>query len=83
MSVRSLVSFSALAFAVTSIIPMPIAAQATQGASEAKKKAESKAWTAPLTPDGQPDLQGNWVKQERDSFGTAQAIGRPAVPDRR
>ena len=61
MSVRSLVSFSALAFAITSIVPLPIAAQATVGAAEAKHKAEPKGWIPSLMPDGQPDLQGNWV----------------------
>jgi hypothetical protein len=61
MSVRSLVSFSALAFAITSIVPLPSSAQATEGAAEAKQKAESKDWIPSLTPDGQPDLQGNWV----------------------
>jgi hypothetical protein len=44
MGVRSLVSLSALAFAVASI-------------------AQVKPWTPSLTPDGQPDLQGNWVNR--------------------
>lgn len=67
MSVRSLVSISSVVLAVTSIIPTPSHAQATQVPTEApkkaeeKKKAQRKPWTPPLTPDGQPDLQGNWV----------------------
>jgi hypothetical protein len=61
MSVRALVSFSALAFAITSIVPLPGSAQGTQGSAEAKQEAESKHLPASLTPDGQPDLQGNWV----------------------
>jgi hypothetical protein len=52
MSIRSLASLSALAFAVTAMQPMPIAAQAPQ-----------KRWTPSLTSDGQPDLQGNWVNK--------------------
>src|SRR5260370_34975254 len=52
MSIRSLASLSALAFAVAAIQPMPSAAQATQ-----------QRWTSSLTPDGQPDLQGNWVNK--------------------
>ena len=63
MSVRSVVSFGALAFAVMSIMPMPIAAQAMPRAAETKKKADLKPWTPPLTPDGHPDLQGNWVNR--------------------
>jgi hypothetical protein len=51
MIVRSLVSFSALAFAVVSVLPTRSAAQPTKG------------WSLALTPDGQPDLQGNWVNK--------------------
>ena len=63
MRTRSLVSFGALALAVASMAPMPAAAQAKQVAAEAKKKAESKPWTPPLTPDGHPDFQGNWMNR--------------------
>lgn len=63
MSVRSIVSLGALALAVASIMPMPIAAQAKHVPADAKKKAQAKSWSAPLTPDGHPDLQGNWVNR--------------------
>jgi len=63
MSIRSLVSLSTLAFAVTSLLPMPTAAQATQGAAATKKKVPPKRWTSALAPDGHPDLQGNWVNR--------------------
>jgi hypothetical protein len=63
MNIRSLASLSALAFAVTSMASMPMAAQATQDAAQAKKKVKPKRWTPSLTPDGQPDLQGNWVNK--------------------
>jgi dienelactone hydrolase len=45
MNVRSLLSLSALAFAVTSIMPMPIAAQATQGAAKTKENAVIRTQT--------------------------------------
>ena len=51
MSCRSLVSFSALAFAVASLAPMRMSSQVKQG------------WTPALTSDGQPDLQGNWTNK--------------------
>ena len=63
MSVRSLVSFTALAFAVAWIVPVRTDGQAKQSAAEAKKKAEPKGWIAPLAPDGHPDLQGTWMNK--------------------
>jgi hypothetical protein len=52
MSIRCL-----RAVAVAALIAMPIAAQSTRGA------AQSKQWSPSKTPDGQPDLQGNWVNK--------------------
>jgi hypothetical protein len=63
MRTRSLVSFGALALAVASMAPMPAAAQAKPVAAEAKRKTESKPWTPPLTLDGHPDFQGNWMNR--------------------
>ena len=54
MSVRSLLSFIALAFSVAWIAPMRISAQ---------PKPAAASWSPALTPDGQPDLQGNWVNK--------------------
>ncbi|MBZ5608562.1 MAG: hypothetical protein LAP38_09905 [Acidobacteriia bacterium] len=56
-------SLSVLAFVVSWILPAPLAAQATQGAAEANKKTKAKPWAPPLTPDGKPDLQGNWMNR--------------------
>lgn len=67
MGVRSLVTLGALALAIAStlIVTMPVDAQVTQVPPQKKAEAQKKAksWTAPLTPDGHPDLQGNWVNR--------------------
>lgn len=51
MSRRVLMSVACL-----SLAPLIVSAQTPPAA-----KAPSKTWTASLTPDGQPDLQGNWL----------------------
>jgi hypothetical protein len=54
---RFLASLGITALPITLVVvllaPAPVAAQA--------QKAASKPWTAPKTPDGQPDLQGYWT----------------------
>ena len=81
MSGQSLVLLVSLA--VTSIAPMPIAAQATEAAqkkAEARKK--DKSWTAPLTPDGHPDLQGNWVNRSATPLERPRQLeGRQSLTD--
>jgi hypothetical protein len=80
MSGGSLVSIVVLALAATFIAPVPITAQATQGA--ATKKAEAKSWTAPLTPDGHPDLQGNWVNRSATPLERPKQLeGRESLTD--
>src|SRR5271168_4911123 len=46
------------ALAVLSLVPVSVGAQTPAGV-----KTSSKAWTPSLTPDGQPDLQGNWINR--------------------
>src|SRR5271154_895807 len=55
-----LVSLGTLAIAAALTVGTPMAAQ---GTADVKNKAQPKPWTAPLTPDGQPDLQGNWINR--------------------
>lgn len=55
--------FLALAVVFAWIVPAPLAAQATRGAADANKKIKAKPWAPPLTPDGKPDLQGNWMNR--------------------
>jgi|HubBroStandDraft_1064217.scaffolds.fasta_scaffold137313_2 hypothetical protein len=68
MGIRSL---TALAFVLTSLTPMPIAAQAG-----------GNRWTPALTPDGHPDLQGNWVNKSATPLERPEQLkGRERLTD--
>ena len=54
---------SALVFGIASLMLVPLSAQPTHGAAQAKLTAEPSHWTPSSTTDGQPDLQGNWVNK--------------------
>ena len=58
MSLRLLRSLSALAIAiaVATLTVLTVHAQAPA----AKARPAAAKWTVPRTPDGRPDLQGNW-----------------------
>ena len=65
--VRAIVMFVVLASVTAVAMPVPVAGQARAGATRpvpagqaARKTAPGKAYVAPRTPDGQPDLQGIW-----------------------
>jgi hypothetical protein len=80
MSNRALASLAATAFlasiATTASLSVGfvLAAEATgeAGQAPAPDAKATKPWTAPRTPDGQPDLQGNWTN------GTLTPLERPA-----
>ena len=65
MSHRSLVSVGVLMvlIAVGWLATIPVVAQAPSVAAGANAAAEQQSYTAPRTPDGQPDLQGFWTNQ--------------------
>ena len=73
MSDRSLASLCALAVvvALASFQPVPVAGQTGAAGPTARKTVATKTWTPPLTPDGQPDLQGVWL------VNTATPLERP------
>ncbi len=73
MSDRFLGSLCTLVIVVAlgSLASVPVAGQAGAGGPAAKKTAAAKMWTPPLTPDGQPDLQGVWL------VNTATPLERP------
>ena len=62
MTHRFLVSVSGLGvpIAVMLLAPVPAAGQAASAAANTNA-ASARAYTAPRTPDGQPDLQGFWT----------------------
>ena len=75
---------SALATAVTvvSLAPQSGAAQEPATGSQTRSSAAAGPWTAPRTPDGQPDLQGVWLNTSATPFERPPALaGRPFLTD--
>jgi len=59
---------AAVVFALTSVTPFsaqapPAKAPAATAATATPQPAKGKPWVLPRTPDGKPDLQGNWTNE--------------------
>ncbi|HTE39221.1 MAG TPA: hypothetical protein VK629_00230 [Steroidobacteraceae bacterium] len=73
---RALVRAIALSLGMSvglSAIPFALLAQAP---AKPAAKAPSKAWVVPRTPDGKPDLQGNWSNETQTPFERMGNTGR-------
>ena len=84
MSDRCFASFCALTIvvAVGSLGPVSVAGQTRAGAATAGKTAATKTWTPPLTPWGQPDLQGVWLNNSATPLERPKALeGRQFLTD--
>ena len=70
----SSLTYAALLAAMVSCTIMPLSVKLSGQARGAANSAQSKApWTVAHTPDGQPDLQGNWTN------GTLTPLERPVA----
>ena len=84
MSDRFLASLGALAIGVAVVLlaQVSVAGQANAAGEKAKKTAATKKWTPPLTPDGQPDLQGVWLSNSATPLERPKALeGRQFLTD--
>ena len=72
-----------LALAIAAVVSLaPSAGQTTAAGAKAKKKAAAKTWTPPLTPDGQPDLQGVWLSNSATPLERPKILeGRQSLTD--
>jgi len=81
---RFLASLHTLAIVVVlaSVVPVPVVGQSPAATGQAKKAAATNTWSPPLTPYGQPDLQGVWVNSSATPLERPDALaGRALLTD--
>ena len=61
MTHRRIARFLMVVVVVGSAMPIAVMGQSGTTKVSPKKVTATKGWTAPLTQDGQPDLQGIWL----------------------
>jgi hypothetical protein len=68
--------------ALALLVCLPVAAQSERDGTRSKEPSQPKPWTTPLTPDGQPDLQGVWVSRSATPLERPKELeGRPFLTD--
>jgi len=72
----------AFVIATTLLGPVSVAGQTPPSVTRAQNTSPKKTWTPPLTPDGQPDLQGVWSNKSATPLERPRALeGRPFLTD--
>lgn len=78
---RCVAALGAMAIVVGSLAAVSVAAQAPSSA-KAKAADTTKAWTAPKTPWGEPDLQGSWANNNATPLERPKELeGRPYLTE--